>query len=58
MEEGICIPLSDISPNLSSHLKSLNELKINPQKEISIQNALEVKKKKQKICVFFLFQSF
>lgn len=42
MEEGICKPLSDLSPNPAAHLAALAELKINPEKEISLQNALEV----------------
>lgn len=42
MEEGICKPLSDLSPNPVAHLIALTELKINTEKEISLQNALEV----------------
>lgn len=42
MEEGICSPISDLASHSSDHIKALDSLKQNMDKEISFQNALEV----------------
>lgn len=42
MTDGICISLSDLSPNPNDHAKFIDDLKVNQSQELSFQNALNV----------------